>query len=157
MPSASQHPPSEPSPDDGEDSAIRSIAFLGHNIEAERAQRVKITVAVGWNGQRYEGTFVTADVSRSRLNAFASATLDAVQAVVRAAREAGLRVGGDLSLDGIREVEALGRKFVLVSVHAVEGPGVQTLAGTAVVEESPERAVVMATLQATDRWVRGPS
>lgn len=153
---SAHHPPTEPSPDEDE-AGLRTIRFLGHQIEAERAQRVKITVAVGWRNGRYEGSAVTADVTRSRQTAFASATLDAVQNVIRAAREGGLRVGGELSLDGIREVEALGRKFVLVSVHAVDGPGVQTLAGTEVVEDSVERAVILATLQATDRWVRGPS
>ena len=60
-----------------------------------------------------------------------------------------------LQLDGVKTVAAFDRNFVLVSVHALSGGRVQGLAGAAAVEESPDRAVILATLQATDRWARG--
>jgi hypothetical protein len=60
-----------------------------------------------------------------------------------------------LSLDGVKIIEAFDRHFVLVSVHAMSGRDVARLAGTTVTDESTDRAAILATLQATDRWVRG--
>ena len=60
-----------------------------------------------------------------------------------------------LQLDGVKMVEAFDRRFVLVAVHALAGREVQALSGAAAVEESTDRAVILATLQATDRWARG--
>ncbi|HIF07685.1 MAG TPA: hypothetical protein EYQ64_12270 [Gemmatimonadetes bacterium] len=60
-----------------------------------------------------------------------------------------------LALDGVKVVDAFDRRFVLVAVHAITGRDVTSLAGAAVVEESTDRAAILATLQATDRWVRG--
>ena len=60
-----------------------------------------------------------------------------------------------LQLDGVKTVEAFDRRFVLVAVHALAGREVRALSGAASIEESSDRAVILATLQATDRWVRG--
>ena len=46
-------------------------------------------------------------------------------------------------------------KFVLVAVHAISGRDTSRLAGTNLADESTDRAAILATLQATDRWVRG--
>jgi len=60
-----------------------------------------------------------------------------------------------LALDGVKLVDAFDREFALVAVHAISGREVTPLAGTCEVERSPDRAVILATLQATDRWIRG--
>jgi hypothetical protein len=60
-----------------------------------------------------------------------------------------------LTVDGVKLVEAFDRKFVLVAVHAIAGRNVSRLSGTAVADDSPDRSAILATLQATDRWVRG--
>jgi hypothetical protein len=60
-----------------------------------------------------------------------------------------------LALDGVKVVDAFDRKFVLVSVHAIAGRDSSRLAGTNLADESTDRAAILATLQATDRWVRG--
>jgi len=52
-------------------------------------------------------------------------------------------------------VDAFDRTFVLVAVNALRGRNVTSLAGATVVEVSTDRAAILATLQATDRWVRG--
>jgi len=44
---------------------------------------------------------------------------------------------------------------VLVAVHAIAGRDTARLSGTTVSDESTDRAAILATLQATDRWVRG--
>ena len=60
-----------------------------------------------------------------------------------------------LSLDGVKMVEAFDRRFVLVAVHALHGREITGLEGASAIEDSADRSGVMATLQATDRWIRG--
>ena len=60
-----------------------------------------------------------------------------------------------MALDGVKIVEAFDRRFVLVAIHAMSGRDLARLAGTNVADESTDRAAILATLQATDRWVRG--
>lgn len=128
------------------------ILFVGHQIETQRSQRVRMVVSVEWQGQQFQGEATGADVARGRLDAIAHATLGAVEAAVTAARSPG---DFNLTLDGVKVMDAFDRNYVLVSVHALSGRQVTHLAGSAVVEDTPDKAVIMASLQATDRWVRG--
>jgi hypothetical protein len=84
----------------------------------------------------------------------AAACLQAVEAIANAN---GLRAGADLavSLDGVKTVDAFDRRFALVAVHAIVRGHLTTLTGSAAIHDSPDKAVILATLQATDRWVRG--
>jgi hypothetical protein len=84
----------------------------------------------------------------------ASATLRAVEHALQDKLHQDRRTV-TLSLDGVKVVDAFDRKFVLVAVHAISGRDVARLSGTAVTDESTDRAAILATLQATDRWVRG--
>ncbi|MDT8342310.1 MAG: hypothetical protein RQ751_12420 [Longimicrobiales bacterium] len=129
------------------------ILFLGHRIETQRSQQVRMVVSVEWQGQTFEGEANGPDVARGRLDATAQATLAAVEAVAAP----GNGNGGpfSLTLDGLKIMEAFDRSYVLVAVHAVSGRHVTHLAGSALVDDTPDKAVIMATLQATDRWVRG--
>ena len=129
------------------------ILFLGHQVETQRSQQVRMVVSVEWQGERYHGEAGGPGMVRGRLDAVANATLDA-------ARSAALANGASdftLTLDGIKLVSAFEREYALVAVHAMSGRTTTPLAGSAVVEGSPDQAVIMATLQATDRWVRGRS
>ncbi len=135
------------------------VLFKGHRLETEDGHRIRARVAVEWDGKVHEGVSSAPDLPRNRLEATAEATLTAMEAVA----------GGDstdelsgfsfpsvsLSLDGVKVIEAFDNRFVLVSVNAMGGRDVITLSGTASVGRSLERAVVLATLKATDRWVRG--
>lgn len=130
------------------------ILFLGHLAEPDRAHRVRYQVQVEWQGKRYTGDASGADLPRNRLDTVAHATLRGVEAAVAAGRgedEATLA----LELDGVKLVDAFERTYALVAVHAIGGREVRRLSGAAVVDGPPERAVILATLQATDRWVRG--
>lgn len=60
-----------------------------------------------------------------------------------------------LSLDGIKLVEAFDRRYVMVGVHAITPRKLTVLVGSVPVDDSPDRSAILATLQATDRWVRG--
>ncbi len=82
------------------------------------------------------------------------ATLRGVEAAVAAVREEE-EPNVALELDGVKLVDAFERTYALVAIHAIGGREVRRLSGAAVVDGAPERAVILATLQATDRWVRG--
>jgi hypothetical protein len=130
------------------------LLFYGHQMESERSNQVKHKVEIEWRGQRFTGEASAADLPRPKLDAVAAATLRAVERALSSHLEDG-RPAPTMSLDGVKIIEAFERKFVLVSVHAMAGRDVARLAGTNVADESTDRAAILATLQATDRWVRG--
>lgn len=132
------------------------LLFQSHQVESERSRKVRHRVEIEWKGERFNGEAAAADLPRARLEAVAEATLQAVEAALTdELGEADAPPPITLALDGVKSVDAFDRKFVLVAVHAVAGRDVTPLAGATVVEESPDRATILATLQATDRWVRG--
>lgn len=132
--------------------AERRILFLGHQIETQRSQRVRMVVSLEWEGQRYEGEAAGPDVARGRLDTIAKATLAAVENAVSSDQEV---PAFTLTLDGVKILNAFDRDYTLVAVHALCGRQVTHLAGSSIVEDTADKAVIMATLQATDRWVRG--
>jgi hypothetical protein len=146
------------------------ILFEGHRMETDPAShRIQVTVALRWNDEVFQGTAGGADVPRARLEATAGATLRAIEAAVigpgngehdeeEKDREALRGPGGrkvSLALDGAKVVDAFERRFVLVAVHAMTGRETIGLAGSSGVNDNLDRSVILATLQATDRWVRG--
>ena len=109
---------------------------------------------IEWQGDRYSGEATAADLPRARLEAVAAATLAAVSnALNKKMEDDGPTVA--LAVDGVKVIDAFDRKFVLVAVHAISGRDVTSLAGATVVDETTDRAAILAALQATDRWVRG--
>lgn len=131
------------------------LLFQAHQVETERSHQVKHRVEIEWRGDRYSGSASAADLPRPRLEAVSRATLGAVEAALLKELEGGGGAGVTLALDGVKLVDAFDRKFVLVAVNAMSGRDVTPLAGATVVEVSSDRAAILATLQATDRWVRG--
>ncbi len=130
------------------------LLFYSHQVETERSNQVKHRVEIEWQGDRFVGEATAADLPRPKLDAVAEATLLAVERALHEKLDDGRRAV-TLSLDGVKVVDAFDRKFVLVAVHAISGRDVTRLAGTTVTDESTDRAAILATLQATDRWVRG--
>ena len=129
------------------------VLFYGHQVETERSNQVRHRVEIEWRGERFIGEATAADLPRPKLEAVASATLQAVEKAIQANLEEG-RQSPTLALDGVKIVDAFERKFVLVAVHALAGRDVSRLAGTHLADESTDRAAILATLQPTDRWVR---
>jgi hypothetical protein len=129
------------------------ILFHGHRTESHRARRLRMVVTLEWLGEIYEGEAMGADLPRGRLETVASATLRAIENLV--ASVADERHVPVLALEGAKIVDAFDRSYALVAVHAMTDRDVASLAGSADVADSPERAVILATLQAADRWVRG--
>jgi hypothetical protein len=130
------------------------LLFYGHQMESERSNQVRHKVELEWQGQHYTGEATAADLPRPKLEAVASATLRAVEQALQANLDESRR-SPTLALDGVKIIDAFERKFVLVAVHAMSGRNLSRLAGTNVADESMDRAAILATLQATDRWVRG--
>ena len=131
------------------------ILFLGHLAEPERAHRVRYQVQVEWQGKRFTGDASGADLPRNRLETAAHATLRGVESAAAASRGEELSATLALELDGVKLIEAFDRTYALVGVHAIGGREIRRLSGAAVVDGDPDRAVILATLQASDRWVRG--
>jgi hypothetical protein len=133
------------------------ILFAGHEMEAERGHRVKMKVSVDWNGARHVGEATGTDLPRSRLEIVAEATLRSIELAVNGPEPVEGVAPLSLSLDGVKLVEAFERSYVMVGVHAITPRKVTVLVGACPVEDSPDRATILATLQAADRWVRGRS
>ena len=130
----------------------RRFLFVTHRVDTERGHRVRIAVTVEWDGEEYEGEAIGADVLRARLETTAAATLAAIgKAIVAFIGEGEVA----LSVDGVKTVEAFDGQFILVVIHAIHGRSITALAGAAAVEDTADRAVILGTLQAADRWVRG--
>lgn len=139
----------EPDPDD-------RILFESYQLETERSHQIRHKVELSWRGESFVGEVAAADLPRAKLEAVVRATLAAMEAAVASKGEQAYRGRPlTLALDGVKLVEAFDRQFVMVAVHAMAGRQVNALAGATVVEESADRAAILAALQATDRWVRG--
>lgn len=131
------------------------ILLLGHQVETERGRRVRVAVTVEWDGREYAGEALGTDLPRSRLETVARATLAAIEETAVGQDPDGSKAGLTLALDGVKEMEAFDRNYILVGVNAIHERDVATLAGASPVEGTPERAAILATLQATHRWIRG--
>lgn len=140
-----------PAPPAGKD----RLLFLAHRVETERSHEVRHRVEIEWKGECFAGTATAADLPRPRLEAVSRATLAAVEAALMKEVKEGSATNVTLAFDGVKVVDAFDRKFVLVAVNAMAGRDVTPLAGTTLVESSTDRAAILSTLQATDRWVRG--
>ncbi|MBT6888258.1 MAG: hypothetical protein HOA23_09465 [Gemmatimonadales bacterium] len=133
------------------------LLFCGHAVESERSHQVRHRVEIEWHGERFTGESSAADLPRAKLEAVGVATLKAVEAALAKDDESEAKPGTlvTLALDGVKIVDAFDRKYALVAVHAISGRDITALAGATLVEESTDRAAILAALQATDRWVRG--
>ena len=130
----------------------RRFLFVTHRVDTERGHRARIGVTVEFAGEQFEGEATGAALPRARLETTAAATLAAIgKAIVAFIGEGEVA----LSVDGVKTVDAFDGQYILVAVHAIHGRSITALAGAAAVEDTADRAVILGTLQAADRWVRG--
>jgi hypothetical protein len=130
------------------------ILFAGHDMEIDRAHRVRMRVTLEWGGERHTGEATGMNLPRARPEIVAEATLKAIELALAGPDQDAFE-GLTLALDGVRTVEAFDRHYVMVGVQAITPRKLTVLVGATSVEDSPERATILATLQAADRWVRG--
>ncbi|MFW6084318.1 MAG: hypothetical protein ACODAA_03820 [Gemmatimonadota bacterium] len=115
------------------------------HIERMAGREFSCRVEVEREGETYIGEAEGPDFERSRMEISAAACLDALQ---MASGE-----GIHLSLQGVSQLQSLGRTFVVVVVGAAVGRDAETLSGNATVNDSVEEAAVLACLMATNRWL----
>lgn len=126
------------------------IDLVRFSVETDRTGRSTVSVTLSVTGNEATGTASGSSQLSARSKLVAEATLQALHllpAPVRANRTS-------FVLHGVKEVDAVGRCFVLVVVQSVQDQETKALVGCTQVEDSRDSAVVRATIQAVDRRVR---
>ena len=129
--------------------------FLFEDVEVRRSRSrgAVCQVAVSRDGAVFTGEADGPDTDQSRLELTARAALAAVtRASAGVVRPERVPV-----LQGVRPIEAFERSFMFVVLQARGGRTPVVLTGTSEVRESPEASVVVAVLDATNRWLSSES
>jgi hypothetical protein len=127
-----------------ERSLMRAVLFEGLTVQpGRRPQRSLVQVALTCGGKSEGAEEEAADTMRGRVEAAAKATVAVLDRLL---------TRGSLLLEGARVIQALDREVVFATVQAINGRDAVLLTGTAEVRQSPERAAVLAVLDATNRW-----
>ena len=122
----------------------RVVTFRGLEVRpAERPQRVVVTVRLAFGDQEKESAELGTDTPRNRVESAARAAASCLDDLLH---------DNSIALEGAIIIEAFERRFVMAAVHGLGGREAQLLTGTCEIRESPERAAVLAVLDATNRW-----
>jgi hypothetical protein len=127
------------------ESLRRPIVFKTIEHESVGAHRVRVRVTFLVNGEEAAAEEDVADTVRGRMQGAARAVLRLLEQYVDT---------GVLELEGVKVTEAFEAKLAVVGVQTIEGRNPEIHLGTAPIRESPEQAAVLATLDATNRWVQ---
>lgn len=133
---------------DAPSSARERFVLARYDTRTVGAQETHCRVVLRRGEAEYSGAGEGANTVQGRAQAAARALFAALAAS---------RGRDDLALEGATLVEALGRTFVLVAAHAIEGRQTVPLTGAAALGRSPEEAALLASLQATNRWAELPA
>jgi len=117
------------------------------HMERMAGREFSCRVEIKRDDETYVGEAEGPDFERSRMEVAAAACLEALL------QSAGADV--HLSLQGVSQMQSLGRTFVVIAVGAGIGRRAQSLSGIATVDDSVEEAAVLAGLMATNRWLEG--
>ena len=127
----------------------RRLLFEDVEVRRSRSRGAVCQVTISRDGVEYTGESEGPDTDQSRLELTARAALAAVMAA-----SAGLvRAERVPVLQGVRQIDAFDRAFMFVVLQARGGRTPVVLTGTSEVRESPESGVVVAVLDATNRWL----
>lgn len=137
-PDAAPEPPPIPEPP-------RRIILRGFHVDRRAGERVLCRVRLGDGEKTYEGQAQGPDYARARLEVAAQAVLNGLSRATEGASTFGV--------EGVSQVDVLGRRLVVALVHASAGRATLSLPGIAEVGDSVEEAVVLACLNATNRWM----
>jgi hypothetical protein len=132
----------EPAPEAPSEEALTRLEFVRY--EARRLDdRCHCDVVLRDGDEEIVGSGSGPDTPGGRAEAAARAVLDAVSR---------LRSGVDLRLEGAVIARARGRRFMIVSARALLDRATVHLSGAASLQNSPEEAAILASLQASNRW-----
>jgi len=139
-----ESPPTAPEPDTAGETDRARIVFMTWDARSRSHNDAECRVLVRRNRDEFSGAGSGAATSLGRAQAGARAVFAAMAAALD--RET-------VALESASLVETHGRGFVLVSARALAGRETQRLTGIARLDRSPEEAAILASLQATNRWV----
>jgi hypothetical protein len=122
----------------------REVLFSNLEFQGGGTTRLTLSVTLQIGDDEVVGSAEVVDNSRARMQGAGRATLAAFEQVVPR---------GALELEGVQVVEAFGRQYVMAGVLLVEPRGTSLLTGTCELADSPERAAVLAVMDATNRWL----
>jgi hypothetical protein len=123
----------------------RRLYFEDVEVRRSRTKGVACRVTLKKGDEVFVGESEGMENERQRIELASRAALAAITAA-----EGNVRT---LGLEGCRVIDAFERQFVFVGVSARIGRESALLTGSAEVKESPEQSAVLATLDATNRWV----
>jgi len=123
----------------------RTVVFKALEVETASEHRVRLRVTFVVNGEETQAEEEAADTVRGRMLGAARAALRVLSALL---------TKGVMELEGVKVTDAFDARLAVVGVQAVEGRDPETVLGTAPIRESPERAAVLAALDATNRWIQ---
>lgn len=126
----------------------RRLLLEGFHMERKAGHRVVCRVELRNGKEVYEGAAEGPDYSKSRLEVAGRAVLNAL---IHADGE------GQLALEGVAALQRFGHPLVVVVIQGREGRRTFPLPGIARIDDSPEEAVVLACLAATNRWMSAPA
>jgi hypothetical protein len=132
----------------GETAAQRSrrrLYFEDIEIQASRTRGVVCRVTLRRGDRQYVGESSGMESDRSRMEIAARATLAAVCEVDGRARQ--------LTLDGLKILDAFERNYVFVGVQVRDGRAGHHFTGTCEIRDSAETAASLAILASTNRWL----
>ena len=124
----------------------RRHIFKGFESSRVQPHGVRCRVTIALDGQEYVGLAEGPEVPGMRAEIAARATLEAL----------GKAEDGRISmaLQGARVLRVFDRPVAIVAVYGVDDRKTRSLIGASLVTDSVEQATVLATLQATNRWIR---
>jgi hypothetical protein len=125
---------------------VRRPVLESFHVDRKAGERVLCRVQLGEGEETFGGEAQGPDYAKSRLEVAAQAVLNALSKLT----------GGEstFAVEGVAQVDLFGRRLMVAVVHAFAGRTSTTLQGIAEVSDSVEEAVVLACLNATNRWLR---
>lgn len=122
------------------------VRFLEVNFTTEAPYKVKCEVMLDWGGEGFSGSASDTSTARSRPRLAARATCDALESF--------LERNVALSLEHFQILDTPVGSIALVCLRNLAREGRQrTLVGSALIEEDPNHAAVLAVLDALNRMV----
>jgi len=139
----------------GSEGAI--LRLVGHKVQEVGPGVVGVEVWIEWDGRTFSGAAMGPDSPPGGLRTAALATLRALHACLQVLHS-GPRPPG-LVLDSAVQVNVEGTPVAVVSLTASENARPQALTAAWAAQDTPELAVILATLHATartvTRWLAG--
>lgn len=122
----------------------REVLFGRLEFQGGSGSRITLAVTLQAGDEEFTGAAEAVDNARARMLGAARAAVAALEHVVEQ---------GTLEVEGVQVVEAFGRRYVMAGVLVAESRSSYLLTGTCELADSPERAAVLAVLDATNRWL----